>query len=454
VRGIIADQTQFTKISSPIYDHNRLQVQTIKHLQSTIIPIPDYLNKNADHQTTFDGLSIEIKRSLIQSAYSSNLSPNAEKTKMVVLGGDLSTSTWGVPEMARAAFHYINAHPWIHVINNHELNSLPQSSIDLMEFNIDLYSGYPLEINNDSNPVILDALINLPKNALSIAARDAYWAFYKPVYPYNQELVDLRSKYIPLIWVLIEAAKWSANPYQQKTCYLDIDYDGIAECLLTSENSFIVIEPVGGYISFLFMQDMDGPHQLIGPTSQFITGTSDPIFWDLSQGIHSDPEVIPGAFEDPDVVFEFEINADGVRLTDQTNSISKQYSLKPAGMTIEFQLDPNLIHYSTKIPVVIDPWQMHSMNWDADFQFVASSNEVSWDIHNTSHLIIRTTGDMSIDSFLQSRDLFSAPENPNIDYPPGHYLPFPVTLITIGNSEYLTVDLIFTSEQERKDAVK
>jgi len=446
IPSVTAGQTLFTKISSQIYDRNRFQVPIVKHLQSTLIPIPDYLDKDSKHQARLDGLSIEIKRSLIHAAYSTNRSPNTDKTKIVILGGNLPESTWGVPEMARAAFQYINAHPWIHPLNNHELKSLPQSSSDFKEYINDLDPGYPGKINNASNSDILDALINLPQNALSNAAWDAYWAFFNSVYPYTQELVDLRSKYIPHIWVLIAAAKWSAIPYQQITCHLDIDSDDEAECLLASESAFIVIEPVGGYISFMFTQDVKGPHQVIGPTSQFITGTSDPIFWDLSQGIHSDPGVIPGAFEDPGIVYESEIHTDGVRLTDPTNLISKQFALKPSGLTIEFQLAPNLAKYSTKIPVVIDPWQMYTVDWDKGYEFAAASNEVSWEINYISQFIIRTTGNMSVNSFLQSRNSFSAPENPNIDYPPGHYLPFPVSLVNIFKPVNFTVDLIFNSE--------
>ena len=446
IPNITAGQTLFLIIDPQPNDHNRFQFPIIKHRQSSLIPIPNNLGGDEDQQATLQGLSIDIKRSLIQAANNKNYSHNPELARIVLLGGNLPDSTWGVPEMARAAFQYINAHPWIHPINPHELNSLPHSSsYSITNLGV-AKSGYPSEFKDNPNSVIMNALINLPHNLLGKAAWDTYWAFFNPVYPYHPELVDLRSKYIPQLLVLIEAAKWSINPYRKITCSFDIDFDGEAECLLASETSFTVIEPVGGYISFMFFQNMNGPHQIIGPSSQFITGTSDPIFWDLSGGIQADPRVIHGAFEDPDVIFEIEINSDGISLIDPANLISKHFELKPTGLTFEFQLDPNLKHYTTDIPVVIDPWQMYGKDWEEGYGFSAAPNEVSWDFDLASPFVIRTTGNMTVASFLQSREYFSAPENPNLDYPTGHFLPFPVSLVTISNPTNFSVDFIFNDK--------
>ncbi len=86
------------------------------------------------------------------------------------------------------------------------------------------------------------------------------------------------------IWVLLEASRWVEAPYSITSCTLDLDHDGEPECLMTTDQVFSFFEIDSGALVFLFTMHEDGDgirnvHQLVGPSSQLITGLSHPAAW-------------------------------------------------------------------------------------------------------------------------------------------------------------------------------
>ena len=80
---------------------------------------------------------------------------------------------------------------------------------------------------------------------------------------------------------------------------------------------------------------------------------------------------------------------------------------------------------------MIDPWNRTSSGW-SDFYFQETNpHTYIWQSPSGLRVRIHTSGDLSSNTFTESRQFFLRPENPNQDYPRGHLLPFPMALVTI-----------------------
>jgi hypothetical protein len=55
---------------------------------------------------------------------------------------------------------------------------------------------------------------------------------------------------------------------------------------------------------------------------------------------------------------------------------------------------------------------------------------------------LRTQVDFFEFAFNDSHEVMSLPEDPNYDYPRGHYLPFPMAMVEIQTSQDFSVDII------------
>ncbi len=426
-------QVVFTKFQPPGNGISTMQVPTFHFRGQTIFPIPDYTNMDTSQQAELSGPSMDARRALINTALSANSLAGNEQPRILVLGGNLPGSTWGNPQIARATFQYIASRPWIKPLDPHDLVSLRSSvvssstSIPWQTFSRSSQS----QIHEEQTDELFTALLNAPQNQLSQAAWDAYLALFNPVYPYSTDLPALRANYIPQIWSLIVAAKWADAPYTAIDCSQDFDRDEQPECILASEKFLTMIELDGGYLSFAFARTPTGIHQLIGPSSQFTTGISDPMFWNSDGGVYSDPRVIPGVFIDSDIYFKPVSIPEGLRLASPDGSITKQFQLVPNGIRVEYQIYPASTPVEVIIPLVIDPWNRFSSGWSDHYFQETNPHTYIWQSPSGLRMRIHTSGDLSSSAFIESRQFFSRPENPNQDYPPGHSLPFPMALVTI-----------------------
>ena len=426
-------QVVFTKFQPPGNGISTMQVPTFHFRGQTIFPIPDYTNMDTSQQAELSGPSMDARRALINTALSTNSLAGNEQPRILVLGGNLPGSTWGNPQIARATFQYIASRPWIKPLDPHDLVSLRSSvvssstSIPWQTFSRSSQS----QIHEEQTDELFTALLNAPQNQLSQAAWDAYLALFNPVYPYSTDLPALRTNYIPQIWSLIEAAKWVDVPYTAIDCSQDYDRDEQPECILASEEFLTMIELDGGYLSFAFARTPTGIHQLIGPSSQFTTGISDPMVWNSDGGVYSDPRVIPGAFIDSGIQFNPDSIPEGLRLASPDGSITKQFQLVPNGIRVEYQIYPASTPVEVTIPLVIDPWNRFSSGWSDDYFQKINPQTYIWQSPSGLRMRVHTSGNLSSSAFIESRQFFSRPENPNQDYPPGHLLPFPMALVTI-----------------------
>jgi hypothetical protein len=252
--------------------------------------------------------------------------------------------------------------------------------------------------------------------------------------------------------VLLAAARWAAIPAPAASCATDPDFDGRAECILASQQVFALIETDSGGLAFLFVRgSSDGStapspqsaiHQLVGPSSQLISGQSNPGGWDLSAGPLADPAVIPGAFfdRDPQSETQLQLRLEDSRLEFFTeDGYTKIYSLLPAGLRADFDAPAPL---TLRLPLLLDPWTRFSPAWGGLYQSSLSENGWTWGLAGGQQVRVAASTELTPASFMDTQSLMGTLEDPNRDYPPGHFLPFPLALAELHGQAELWVEIV------------
>ena len=296
-----------------------------------LIPLPP-----ADAvQASEDGPSLDVRSALFKTA----ISP--DPSDLVVLGGDLPHSTWGDSDMAYPTFQWIAAHPWIQPLTGQDLLTFPartQPFVSTPAANI---------------PPWLEELRSAPVNDVSESAWQTYLSLTAPFADTRMEA--LGRDYLGQVGELLAAAQWAHNPATRIDCKDDLNGDGHAECIMANRNYFAVLESGGARLTQLFYLTENGPYQVVGPSSQFTVGLSDPSFWHPERGEAADPSVISGAFADTTgtwMDFSSTINADGVAFATPDGSRLKIYRLTENGIQVLYQTNSPV---GTLVPFALDP---------------------------------------------------------------------------------------------------
>ncbi len=387
-------------------------------------------------QASLAGPSIEMRRRLVQAA----LETQKDEGRILVLGGNLPASAWGDPPMARFTLQYLAAHPWVRALNADDLLSLPASQAAGPAQTSLPAPGPDRQLLDDR---LLADLENAPANSLGQAAWQAYLALLAPAFPTPAELPALRAAYLGQVGVLLAGARWAENPEAFEACDQDLDWDGQPECVLASEELFLVFELRGGSLAYAFVRDPDGGvHQWVGPSSQLSAGLSEPSSWDPAGGLRADPDVLPGAFFEttsssgPPQDFQAELQPGRLALSSADGSLVKTFQLEPSGLQVTYHAQ-RLLH--TRLVFMLDPWLRFSPDWTDIYQAHTIPGGWSWGITPPQgaarraqissaalRVEVRTESAWTASTFKDSLPLLDVPENPNLDYPGGHFLPFPL----------------------------
>ncbi len=395
-----------------------------------LLPVP--LENSTAEQVTDGGLNLAIRRALLTSAVSAEKDP---QLPIAILGGNLPHTNWGDAKSAPIAIAYIAAHPWIHPLTEKDLNARAAR--------VDYTASANIETRIDLPPA-LKALQQAPPGPITDLAWQAALAALAPADPTSPNLAPLRAHYLGVIGNLLAASAWQNGKMSLpdtaiiQDCSLDTDYDSQPECILASENFFAIIDLHGGLLSLAFFRTPSGVHQIIAPTSQFAVGISDSNLWDFSR-VNPDPGVIPGAFSGPQEPFTFSIIPNGLQLISPT--IQKEYSLLDNGLQVKIQTSEFV---QVHIPLAIDSSQRFSPGWASLFEERVTPKSWSWGTKQGPKVEIRTNGTLTTNTFLTSLPIMNAPENPNLDYPPGYFIPLPMAVASITSPEsfWVTITLL------------
>jgi len=411
----------------------------------TLIPLPDMSHNNAPIQTGNEGLTLEVRRQLLTTALSS------DPTDLVILGGSLPYSIWGDSDISMASMAYISAHPWIQPLNGNQIQSFyTQPVYDNYEPQLPTLPSFPI-FTSLGSPTGLDSihlqaqiLRNLHISPMNTITDLAWQMFNSLTSPSTNHLyTQLQFQYLNQVESMLVASRWVESPSTISDCSQDIDLDSLNECVLSNHHYFAIIETDGGRLSFLFERNDNQVHQLIGPLSQFFVGLSDPSLWQIEKGPSADPAEIPGAFSDSDNPFmNYKIVEEGVgflSLNRSDGQIDKVFRLVENGLSIDFNSRSDV---SMRIPLAIDPQVRFLSGWKKLYYSQASTDSFEWGLLGSTSVKIKSTALISAHDFNESASLINKPENPDFDYPPGHFLPFPIALIEISGMGSFSADIL------------
>jgi hypothetical protein len=426
--GLPSSQFVYTPSSDPSalsaalsgYHARFLPLADATHLANSggrrLIPLPG----SDAIQATSDGPSLEVRRALIAVA----ISP--DPTDLVVLGGSLPLSTWGDSDMAFPTFEWIAAHPWIQPLGSQDLLTFPVQKLPVVS---------PLAV---ISPPWLDELLSAPRNSITQSAWQTYLTL--TAVTADKPLQTLRRDYLGQVGELLAAANWANNPVARVDCKDDLNGDGQAECILANQKYFAILEPSGARLTQLFYMGENGPHQVVGPSSQFDVGLSDRSEWRLGNGEAADPSVIPGAFaDDTDTWMNYSstITTDGIVFATPDGSRVKTYRLTGNGIQVLYQTHTPV---STRIPLALDPQAFYS--GPTNYLAALTPHAWTWSRSGGTTVEVRTDAVLSAEGFISAIPFLSFHENPNLEYPKGNYLPFPLSVVTIQGNKNFSVVII------------
>ena len=344
------------------------------------IPVP---TESPTTQPTPDGPPLEVRTSLLETAL------NGDPEDLYVLGGSLRDSTWGNVNMVAKTLAYFSSRPYIRIL----------AASDLARF-----------------PTI-------------VAQRDP--PFPETDMRYDDQLIEIEHIYFKQsIRNLQLANAWAESSDQFETrCGELFETTPPKECRMISENMLAIIDTAGARLTYLFMRDRHGGHQLIGPSWQVAVGLSDPALWHPELGEAADPGAYPGAFaesDEPFMPYMATIAGDTIVFVSEDGARTKTFRLTQGGLEVEYRVQEAV---TTRIPLLVDPWGRTSPGWAEEYFLEQSAQELHWGLKGGPVVDLQAAGPLDAYAFNERLDLLGEPEDPDYEYPQGFYLPFPMAMV-------------------------
>lgn len=420
-----------------------------------LIPLPDspYQGNPASPQDQINstGLTISLKQALLAAALS------ADPTDLVVAGGALNQSLWAEDSITPLAFNYIAAHPWINPLDAPHLLAFPALEIldlpftactDLLctppapEMTLTTSLGSPIPSGLTSAGLMAtfqNALTALPENVYTQNALETYLNLTSA--SSDPALAQLKTGYLPHVGTLIFAAQWAQSPTRLSASNLDVDWDGMPEVVIASENFILIAEPEDGRILLTGSTSA----QWIAPSSQFAVGLGSPADWRFGFGESSDPQVIRGGLADvtpPSEPYLVSLEPDSVTFSHRSG-IEKTFRLTDKGLMIKVESSQPI---QVTIPLVLALDAVLPSRWATFMQPSCRSESCVVPTSTGELLITSSASTLSIKSCLDSASFITTSEIPDRSYPPGHFLPFP--LMVAEFSAYTMLDISISEVQK------
>ncbi len=345
-----------------------------------------------------DGLPLDARRSLLKAAIHGG---------EILIGGDFEQTTWGTPNYVDPAFAYLAARPYF-------------------QFTFVDPGPAPPPIMPTADPLFNDLVYTSQNHVI-----DSAWETYLMLTPPTEdaELSALRQNYRGVVASLLKAGTWAQTPVPLHECQES------GQCLLASNDMLAILDADGGRLSYFFMRDSQGIHQVVGPTAQFFVGFSDRSLWNPSKGEAADPEQVMGAFADagnpfrhytPDV-----LDVKTIRFRSEDGR-TKTYQLGEGTLSVQIEGQGEAL----TIPLTVEPGARFATDWASHFQLVKQAGQLGWGLDHGPTVWIQAAGasDLHVDSFLAVQAMASAPEDPNAEHPPALYVPFPMAIVHLTAS--------------------
>ncbi len=422
--------------------------------QTRLIPLPTGFLSNQPVEPPIEStgdFTLSVKRALIDTA----LSP--DKTDIVILGESLPGSPWGDRSIAFAAMAYLANHPWIHVLNANDLQFFPAQKVTFEAVLpcADLWcteaSSIPITPVDADWQAQLKATIETLEQTLVTSRTEALRTglilttalLSHPTT--DTALQALRRQYQGELGYLREALIWAWHPTDLQTCERDLDADHRPECILSSTTAFAIIDPQEGRLTHLSLIRAGKVIPIVASSAQIALGLSDPSLWNPKNGVWADPSVIPGVVISPPQETPYQVVDLGsacLTLTHPQDRVKQRYCLHPQGLTLE--LRGTFSNRNLWLPLIVSPEQRLTPRWAQRYYLSRiAPNHVVWAVLGQGFVEIKARQDeMEITSFTDALPWLGLPEDPNRDYPAGHYLPFPLALFVIKDPTNLLLEIV------------
>lgn len=351
-------------------------------------------------------------------------------TGLAVFGGDFSASFWGDPVAAAKSMAYIADHPWIHPVKYSELYQLPAQPVSSFESScsnllcrFEPDQIYPQDAYRLWQSRVYPQLSNLPPNPVTDSAWQLYSRITDP--PLDPNLAILQWQYRSTLDMLIAASGWAGSPYTMQTCN---DQEPRSFCILANESILAILSLDSAGLVMLFTRQNGSVHQWIAPYSQYMVGLSDPTAWHAADA-NPDPALIEGGFIPQEEAKQF--------AADTTHS---SISFASVEKTIEYALsgDSLTVTISTSAPDEFKVPVLGILSGTGAEFLIQSISSFGEPQINRLKIDISGSTFSEIFSFMDSYYLLKEPEDPNLAYPPGHYLPYPFSFLSIQSDVTFT----------------
>lgn len=425
-------------------------VTVLRWQDRLLLPLP----RPADElQATPEGLALPYRQALLQFAFDPAALGRPGGASLMVLGGSLPDTAWGSPGAARQTLAYIASHPWIQPVGAADLLTAhpagarqPPEPTPPPAYVPGSSRGTPLASGLSAQELqsrLVSRLVNTPDGVIKNLAWEAYFALLTPNPPGGQNLNHLRAGFLGNIGHLLAAATWADHPGEIATCSTDPDLDGVPECVLANERLFTLFEVDGARLVVAFWMTHTGPQQVIAPYAQFTIGLGDPATWDPALGPAGDPALVPGAFSDSSgrwEPYQPTLLPQGLTFTSLDGRRSKTFTLTPDGLHASYR-GPQDQTISVQIPLALAPQRRFMPGWAARYHTEQHPGLLVWKVDGGPLAAIATGASAQITAFNQGYGQLAFPEDPNFDYPPGHYQPFPFALVEVEGSGAFEIEL-------------
>jgi len=419
-----------------------------------LIPLPAHFPLPAPSSsgvTRQDGLSLSLRQRLLAVATS------PDPSDFILLGDSLPQSPWGDIGLAQSLMQYLAEHPWIRVLDENALADLPDKPITSTALprcsDVWCSQESPFAPSGGQNVLeqtlenTLPGLLSQPATPQSAALQKTLaLASVQRTHPTaDPALAALQANYLGELGYLIQALEWARQPSGLNECAQDLDGDGLPECILASTNSLAIIHLRGGRLVHYSRYTREGGVQIIASTEQLAFGLSDPSLWDFAAGPWADPAVFPGAFDDGASSSRYQVKALEAQcliLEKPDHSLSKRYCLNASGIEVWIQTSQP---FTTRLPITLAPQTRFHPGAGYRYYLIHQAEQLTWGITGFAALRIKILEGrlVTFSHFGESRAWLTSPEDPNRDYPAGHYLPFPLLVLELEGNPNLRLQLDF-----------
>jgi hypothetical protein len=192
------------------------------------------------------------------------------------------------------------------------------------------------------------------------------------------------------------------------------------QCSLTNDTYLAIFDPQTASLTYLFAREGTDLHQLIAPS------------WQVAPGI----DLFPGAFLD-EKEYQVSILENSLSFISTDSNRIKTFTLKESGLEITYQMQEPVL---TQVPLLVDPWTRFTPGWAENYVSKTTPNGIRWGLKNGPMVEIQTEASVEMRAFNKSLDLLTNPEDPDFAYPPGHYVPFPMAILSTDIPETVNTE--------------